>query len=142
MTFIYFLVFISCSNKQIKEQRTDLKTIPIPDKNYIYEMRTYTSHPGKLSDLESRFRNHTNGFFIKHGMNPVAYWRPSDGDLKENTLFYIIAHNNRVSAQESWKGFVTDPDWKKVYQQSREDGPLVADIKSVYMNITDYSPMK
>ena len=140
--FIYFLFIFSCSNKQTKEQQPDVKTIPIADKNYIYEMRTYTSHPGKLSDLESRFRNHTNGFFIKHGMNPVAYWRPSDGDLKDNTLFYIIAHNNRAAAQESWEAFVTDPDWKKVYQESRQDGPLVADIKSVFMNTTDYSPMQ
>ena len=42
--FIYFLFIFSCSNKQIKEQQPDVKTIPIADKYYIYEMRTYTSH--------------------------------------------------------------------------------------------------
>ena len=53
-----------------------------------------------------------------------------------------MAHNNRAAAQESWEAFVTDPDWKKVYQESRQDGPLVADIKSVFMNTTDYSPIQ
>ncbi|MEC7991131.1 MAG: NIPSNAP family protein, partial [Pseudomonadota bacterium] len=39
----------------------------------VYELRTYTSHPGKLEALENRFRNHTMALFEKHGIINVSY---------------------------------------------------------------------
>ncbi|HJM83670.1 MAG TPA: NIPSNAP family protein [Candidatus Marinimicrobia bacterium] len=100
-----------------------------------------------ITDLETqtlfnRFRNHTNSLFLKHGMSPVGYWTIIEGDNKENTLFYIIAHSDRSAAKESWSTFIADPEWKKVYKESRKNGPLVSKIKSEFMQITDYSPIK
>ena len=34
----------------------------------VFELRTYTTHEGKLDDLLARFRNHTTKLFEKHGM--------------------------------------------------------------------------
>ena len=34
----------------------------------IYETRIYETHPGKLPDLNARFRNHTIKIFEKHGI--------------------------------------------------------------------------
>ena len=48
---------------------------------HVFELRTYTASPGKLSDLEARFRNHTVGLFEKHGMTNVGYWVPTDEPL-------------------------------------------------------------
>src|SRR6056297_3734007 len=53
----------------------------------VYELRTYTTHDGKLDDLHARFANHTMELFEKHGMENIGYWTPMD---KENTLTYII----------------------------------------------------
>ncbi|MFP6693826.1 MAG: NIPSNAP family protein, partial [Pirellulales bacterium] len=43
----------------------------------FFELRTYTTHPGRLDALHKRFRDHTNGIFKKHGMQLVAFWTPT-----------------------------------------------------------------
>jgi hypothetical protein len=107
----------------------------------VYEMRTYITNPGKLDDLNERFRNHTVRLFSKHGIESVGYWVPTDGEKSKNTLIYVIKHKNREAAQKSWKAFGSDPAWKKVARESQVDGKILAQKPdSVYMNITDYSP--
>jgi len=106
----------------------------------VYEIRTYTTHEGKLDDLHKRFENHTMGFFEKHGMTNVAYWSPLSEDLKENTLIYILKHDSRETAEQSWQDFRDDPEWQKAYEESHADGPIVQHIESIFMTRTPYSP--
>ncbi|RZA03439.1 MAG: NIPSNAP family protein, partial [Moraxellaceae bacterium] len=40
----------------------------------VYELRIYTTHPGKMPDLLARFKNHTCQIFERHGMVNVGYW--------------------------------------------------------------------
>ena len=108
----------------------------------IYEMRTYTCNEGKLEDLHARFANHTNALFVKHNMTLIGYWTPHDGDTKDNTLIYVIGHESRDAAKENWRNFIADPVWKEAYAASRADGPIVAGIESVFMDPTDYSPLR
>ena len=54
----------------------------------VFELRTYTTNPGKLPDLLARFRNHTLKLFKKHGMTNVAYWTVNG---KDDTLVYILS---------------------------------------------------
>ena len=103
----------------------------------LFEMRTYTTNEGKLDALHTRFRDHTRALFEKHGMQNVAYWTPTD---KPNTLVYVLAHQSKEAAAASWKAFVEDPAWRSVYAASIADGRLVANIDSVFMTATDYSP--
>ena len=109
------------------------------DGHSLYELRTYFANEGKIDDLHARFRNHTMALFEKHGMKNIAYWSPVDDP---NKLIYIIAHKSSEAAGESWKAFVSDPAWQKVYADSIADGALVAKIENVFMNKTDYSPGK
>ena len=37
----------------------------------LYELRFYTTNPGKLPDLHARFRDHTMKLFEKHGMENI-----------------------------------------------------------------------
>lgn len=107
----------------------------------VYEMRTYTTHPGKLDDLHARFRDHTVKIFAKHGMESIAYWVPTDGEQSKNTLIYIIKHASRDAAAKSWQAFREDPDWQKARAESEADGPILSKRpESVYMAATDYSP--
>lgn len=106
----------------------------------VYELRTYTVHEGKLDDLNTRFRDHTVELFEKHGMKNIGYWVPTDGPEAENTLIYVIEHESRDAAKESWQAFIADPDWQKAFRESRADGPLLAQApESVYMEPTDYT---
>jgi hypothetical protein len=106
----------------------------------VHELRTYVTNPGKLDDLNARFRDHTVGLFKKHGIESVGYWVPADGEKSKNTLIYVIRHESRDAAKASWKAFGSDPAWKKVARESQVDGKILAKRPdSVYMNETDYS---
>ncbi len=111
-------------------------------RNRVFELRTYYANEGKFADLQARFRNHTLKLFEKHGMTNVGYWTPNDGPLKDKALIYVLAYPHRESAKSSWDAFRADPDWKKVAAESEVTGRLVGKIESVYMDPTDYSPMK
>ncbi|HXE81537.1 MAG TPA: NIPSNAP family protein [Vicinamibacterales bacterium] len=108
----------------------------------VFEIRTYTTHDGRLDALHARFRNHTMRLFEKHGMTNVAYWTPSDPALARNTLVYVLVHPSREAAKRSWEAFLNDPEWKKVKADSEADGPIVAKVDSVFGDATDYSPLR
>ena len=108
----------------------------------VFEMRVYTAAEGKLPDLMARFRDHTNYLFVKHGMDLIGYWTPTEGEGAGNTLVYLLAHDSREAAKKSWAGFVADPAWKAAAAESRKDGRLVAKITDQWLKATDFSPIK
>ena len=108
----------------------------------VFEIRTYTTLPGRLDALNARFRNHTTSIFKKHGMQNVGYWVPQDEPAHSNTLIYIIAHKSREDAKKSWEAFRADPEWQKASKESEADGKIVSKVESVFVDPTDYSPIK
>lgn len=108
----------------------------------VFEVRTYTTHDGRLDALHTRFRNHTMRLFEKHGMANVAYWTPEDPALVHNTLVYVLAHQSREAATRSWDAFRNDPEWQKVKADSEADGPIIVRLESVFGEATDYSPLR
>ena len=108
----------------------------------VFELRTYTTHPGKLDALKTRFRDHTVKLFEKHGMTNIGYWVPQEAPLADNTLIYIVAHSSREAAKKSWDGFRNDPDWVKARTASEAAGPINIKVESVYMNPVDFSAIK
>jgi hypothetical protein len=106
----------------------------------VYELRTYTTHPGKLDALLARFRDHTLKLFEKHGMVNVGYWVPvEEKDGAGTKLVYLLSHKNREAAKESWKAFGADPVWKDAQKKSEAGGKIVAKVESVFLTSTDYS---
>ena len=108
----------------------------------VYELRTYTTHDGKLDALHARFRNHTMRLFERHGMTNVAYWTPQDPELGGRTLVYLLAHASRDAATRSWEAFRNDPEWIRVKTESEAPGAIVSRLESVFGTPTDYCPLK
>jgi len=106
----------------------------------VYELRVYHAAPGKLTDLLSRFREHTIKLFDRHGMKSVAYWTPLEEPERSNTLIYILQHPSRDAAAANWKSFQDDPEWKSVKDKSEANGQLVEKVDSTYLALTDFSP--
>jgi hypothetical protein len=104
----------------------------------VYEMRTYYAAPGKLEDLNARFRNHTVKLFEKHGIANFGYWVPVNNT--NNQLIYLLGHADRDAAKKSFKAFGSDPEWQKAAKASEANGKLVSRIESVFLKPTDYSP--
>jgi hypothetical protein len=112
----------------------------------VFELRTYYTNAGKLNDLNKRFRDHTNQIFKKHGMEVVGFWTPQDEkedkDGNGGKLIYLLAYPSREAAKKSWDAFGKDPEWQKARAESEKDGGLVKKVESVYLDPTDYSPIK
>lgn len=123
-------------------------------KDRVYELRIYYPHEGKLDDLLKRFREHTTGLFEKHGFVNVAYWvtRPDETpsyatkiaplNEGEQFLLYIVSFPDMEARNRSWEAFVNDPEWIRVYEESRKDGPLVREIDQLFLDPTDFSKLK
>jgi hypothetical protein len=117
------------------------------DGERIFELRTYTVTPGKLDDLNARFRDHTCKLFEKHGMTNVGYWAPlKDQKQAGELLVYILAHKSVDAAKTSFAAFRSDPDWiatRKASEEKAGGSLTVKDgVKSVFLKATDYSPIK
>lgn len=105
----------------------------------VFELRTYTTHPGRLGDLLQVFEDHLLPHFEKHGMRNIAYWVPT-GELGENTLIYIVAHDSEEAGEASWQGFREDPATAPMFEEAFSAGPPVDNIVSVYMETLPWSP--
>jgi hypothetical protein len=108
----------------------------------LFEIRTYTTEPGKLDALNARFREHTTKLFEKHGMTNIGYWTPVDAPRSKDTLIYVLAHESADAAKKSWDGFRNDPQWQKARGDSEAAGPIVKKVESVFLNPTDYSALQ
>ena len=109
----------------------------------IYELRTYTTLPGRLPALHKRFAEHTMKLFEKHGIRNEMYWILTDDARKDNTLIYLLSHESQEAAEKNWKAFQADADWIKVRDASEVDGKILAKApERVLMQLTDYSPGK
>lgn len=103
----------------------------------LFEMRIYYAAPGKLDDLNARFRDHTTKLFAKHGMTNLGYWMPLENP--ENKLVYVLAYPDREARNAAWKAFGSDPDWKKAQGESEANGKLVAKVEQLFLKATDFS---
>jgi len=109
----------------------------------VFELRTYYTNEGKLTDLHKRFRDHTCRLLKQHGAELIGFWTPLDEDKgKGRKLIYMVAFPSREAAKKTWAEFSQDPEWRKVYAESHKNGVLVDKVESVYMEPTDYSELK
>lgn len=110
--------------------------------NRVYELRTYTTAPGKLEVLMTMFRDHTVELFKRHGIESIGYWVPQDPERSKNTLIYIVVHPSREAAEKNWAAFRNDPEWQKVAKESQADGRVTEKIESVFLAPADFSALK
>ncbi|MGB7218194.1 MAG: NIPSNAP family protein [Vicinamibacterales bacterium] len=111
-------------------------------KNHIYEIRTYTAAEGKLPALLKRFRDYELPIFEKNGMHAILYSVAAEAPLSENTFVYILEHEGRDSARKGWAGFLADPAFRAAVQESDAGGRAVVKVDTVFVNPTDFSPLR
>jgi hypothetical protein len=106
----------------------------------IYELRSYEVVPGRMPALNARFKNHTLGFFEKHGIKVIGFWEAVFGT--SNVLHYMLAFEDLAHREKTWAAFQADEGWHKVRAESEQDGPIVARIRNEIWRPTNYSPMQ
>ena len=110
--------------------------------NRVFELRTYISKPGRLDDVQRRFRDHAAPILERHGIHNIGYWVPTDPPASENTLIYILAHDSRDAVKTNWDAFRADQEWQTAFEESRRNGPIFESVESVFMTATDFSQIK
>jgi len=108
----------------------------------VFELRTYTCHPGRLPALMNRFRQHTTRLFEKHAMKNVIYWTSVEEGGEQSKLVYLLAHDSVDAAKHSFDTFVKDPAWIKVRDDSEKDGKIVSKIESVFLHPLSFSNIR
>jgi NIPSNAP len=113
----------------------------LADSNRAFELRVYHAVPGKLTALESRFRDTTSKLLAKHHLNVVGYWVPQEAPAWDNTFIFMLAHPSREEAKKNWDAMRADPAFQETVKSEQAD-KLVEKIDWTYMHPTDFSPMK
>ena len=104
----------------------------------LYEMRIYYAVPGNMEKLNSRFANHTIGFFKGHGIGIVGFWTEVIGI--SNRLTYMLSFDSMADREAKWAAFQADQGWQQARAESEKDGPLVAVVENSFLRLTPYSP--
>ena len=111
------------------------------DMNRVFELRIYHTVPGKVPELESRFRDIYSKLLAKHDLQVVGYWVPEGAAAWDNTFVYLVAHSSREQAKKNWDAMLADPEVQEAIK-SEQANKLVEKIDRTYMRRTDFSPMK
>lgn len=145
-TLLMLSLLLAVPALALADDKTNAQDKSASSEQRVFELRTYYTNPGKLEALNKRFRDHTNRIFKKHGMEIVGFWTPQDEkedkDGDGGKLIYLLAFPSREAAKKSWDAFRNDPEWQKAKAESEKDGVLVKKVDSVYLDPTDYSPIK
>jgi hypothetical protein len=111
------------------------------DSNRIFELRVYHAVPGKVPELESRFRDTLSKLLARHDLKVVGYWVPEGAPAWDNTFIFMVAHPSREEAKKNWDAFRADPEFQEVLK-AEQANKTVEKIDETYMRPTDFSPMK
>lgn len=111
-------------------------------RNHVFEIRTYTTAEGKLPALLKRFKDYELPLFERHGMHAVLYSVAAEAPRSQNTFVYILQHDSRESARQGWAGFMVEPAFKTAQEESDAGGRAVVHVDSIFVDPTDFSPLK
>jgi hypothetical protein len=136
---------VSSTFMQLADYSANLDLEPPPEPR-IFELRVYTTPPGRLEALHARFRDHTLDLFSKHHIGNLLYFRLTPGqEHSDDQLVYIVTHPSMEARQANFlQSFLQDPEWQAVVAETEADGPLAipGGIAGVPMQATDYSPLR
>ncbi|KIW18237.1 hypothetical protein PV08_02525 [Exophiala spinifera] len=104
----------------------------------IYELRIYTTVPGRLPNLLARFENHTLKIWEKHGIRQLGFWTTLVGP-DSNDLTYMLAWESLAEREQKWNAFLNDPEWIKARIESEKDGAISAKMSNSFLVPTKFS---
>ncbi|WP_111671742.1 NIPSNAP family protein [Algoriphagus litoralis] len=120
----------------------ELNDTPIPTESGIFQMRTYHCFPGKIENIQARFRDHTRELFEKQGLKNYPYWLTVEKDGAQPKLVYLLGHDSKEAFNAAFDRFRVDPEWVKARDASEESGKIVEKVDAVFFKTVPFSPMK
>lgn len=100
----------------------------------IYEIREYTTVPGRMPALVRRFKDHTLPIFKRMGMEVTFISLTELGGNSNNELVYVMRFDSHDEMVAKWAAFMADPEWREARTASEADGPIVANLSRRVLN--------
>ncbi len=100
----------------------------------IYEIREYTTVPGRMPALVKRFKDDTLPIFARLGMEVTFMSLTQLGGDSSNELVYVMKFDSYDDMATRWAAFQADPEWRAARKASEADGPIVAKISRRVLN--------
>ncbi len=86
----------------------------------LYDVRTYTVHPGTLQKQLDLYHKHGFGPQAKHLGKPFAFLVTETGNI--NTFTHIWAYESAAEREQKRAAMKADPDWIAYVQMCAEAG--------------------
>ena len=106
----------------------------------LIDHRTYRVRPGTVQGYLDNYEQYGLAAQTRHIGKPIAYMFTESGEM--NTIVHIWAYENAGDREAKRARMQADPEWQKVAEESQRDGKIVEKIESVFVDATDYSPLK
>ncbi|GAC1417447.1 MAG: hypothetical protein NVSMB62_08170 [Acidobacteriaceae bacterium] len=116
------------------------KLTPPPKEARILQLRTYES-PTFASHIRKVEMFHQGEFRIfKETGSQNVFFSDNLVGPRLPSLTYMLAHKDLATLDQNWKGFMANPDWKKLSGDPRYSGdPIVSRIDNLLLNPLPYS---
>ena len=110
-------------------------TPPIGGERHVYELRQYRTHTGKAPEWLGHFKE---GLKAREKYSKiVGLWSTDIGPL--NQVVHLWAYSDLNHRAEVRAKVMQDPEWKAFLAKGY---PLLAEMQSVILAPTDFSPLK
>src|SRR5215510_9032565 len=101
----------------------------------FFELRVYTTQPGKRDALAARFANRTAAIYARHGITNVGYWIPQQNDSElginaENTFIYMRGYPSKEERDKRLKAAHDDPEFDEVVTRQERNPETKLIIKA------------
>ena len=107
----------------------------------FYELRIYTTQPGKRDALAARFANRTAAIYARHGITNVGYWIPQQSDPElgisaENTFIYIRGYPSKAERDKRLNAAHDDPEFGEVVTKAESNPATKLIVKAHNIDMT------
>ncbi|HZP54473.1 NIPSNAP family protein [Actinocrinis sp.] len=104
----------------------------------FYEIREYTTVPGRMTALIKRNNEVVLPLFTKHDMNLVFMSVTELGENSNNELVYMLQWETYAEMAQKWAAYMSDPEWIEAKAASEADGPILERIRRRIVNPTPF----
>ena len=110
----------------------------------FYELRIYTTLPGKREALAARFGDYTTKIYERHGIRNVGYWLAASGEHADRTFVYMRGYPSREARDERLTAAHADPEFHEVVTSVERDltTRLIESVQALDLVATDYSALR
>lgn len=109
----------------------------------IYELRTYWVAPGRLEELIGAHYPEIAQIQERHGFEYVGFWKVTEPRPEGGAdLVYLLRWPSKDARDESWKNFLSDPEWRARHATADAGGPLVVTDISTFLEPAAFSKLR